>query len=205
MGFAGLPARSGAASSKTSSFTAANGSGRRFLGLRPSVPPDRTGEGGDRRRKAPAGDRYQRDLADDLRVGNEPSEDARYGRRKLRDKADAETGGDHHLDPVLALATDADLDRESVLVAAGWSGALYMGRKGSAADLRAAGPASICSRCGRTRRPTSVRCVRLCSRRSSSPPSSSSSLCTARVNAGCEALQLSAARVKFKVSQSARK
>src|SRR6266404_9239877 len=118
MGFAGLPARSGAASSKTSNFTAANGSGRRLLGLRPSVPPDRTGEGGDRRRKAPAGDRYQRDLADDLRVGNEPRQDAGDGRRKLRDKADDETGGDHHLDPVLALATEADLDRESVLAAA---------------------------------------------------------------------------------------
>src|SRR5260370_32502070 len=118
MGFAGLPARSGAASSKTSSFTAANGSGRRFLGLRPSVPPDRTGEGGDRRRKAPAGDRHQRDLADHFRVGNEPSEDARDGRRKLRDKADAETGGDHHLNPVLTLAAEADLDCESVLAAA---------------------------------------------------------------------------------------
>lgn len=84
-------------------------------------------------------------------------------------------------------------------------GALSMRKKRMAVDLAASACAIICARCGRTRRPKSVRCVRLCSRRSSSPPSSSSSLCTARVNAGWETLQLSAARVKFKVSQSARK
>src|SRR5258708_244386 len=117
MGLAGLPVRSRAATSNTSSFTAANVSIRYLLGLRPPVPPDRTGEGGDCRRETPAGDRYQRDLADDFRV-NEPSEDAGDSRRKLRDKADAEAGGDHHLDPVLALAAEADLDREPVLAAA---------------------------------------------------------------------------------------
>src|ERR1700719_1205151 len=96
-----------------------NGSGCWYLlGLRPPVPPNRTGKGGNRRREAPAGDRHQRDLADHFRVGNESSEDAGDGRRKLRDKADAEPGGDHHLNPVLTLAAEADLDRESVLAAA---------------------------------------------------------------------------------------
>ena len=33
-------------------------------------------------------------------------------------KADAEPGGDHHLNPVLTLAAEADLDRKTVLAAA---------------------------------------------------------------------------------------
>ena len=103
---------------QTSSFTTANDLRRRILRLRPPVTPDCAGERGDDRRETPARDRHQRDLADDFRVGNEPSDDAGDSRRKLRDKADAEAGGDHHLDPVLALATEADLDRESVLAAA---------------------------------------------------------------------------------------
>jgi len=68
-------------------------------------------------------------------------------------------------------------------------GALSIRRKRIAVDLAASAWAIICSRCGRTRRPKSVRCVRLFSRRSNSPPSSSSSLCTTRVSAGCETLQ----------------
>ena len=51
-------------------------------------------------------------------VGNEASEDAGDNRPKLRDKTDTEPGGDHHLDPVLPLAAEADLDRESILAAA---------------------------------------------------------------------------------------
>jgi hypothetical protein len=86
-GLTGLPARRPAESSNTSSLTAANGSRWRLPRLRPPISPDRTSEGGDPRRETPAGDRHQRDLADDFRVGNEPSEDAGDGRRKLRDKA----------------------------------------------------------------------------------------------------------------------
>src|ERR1700752_771671 len=92
----------------------APGSGSHIVRLRPPVPPDRAGEGGDRRREPPAGDRHQRDLADDLPVGGPPGEDAGDGRRNLRDKTDPEPGGDHHLDPILTLAAKAYLDCESM-------------------------------------------------------------------------------------------
>src|SRR5271169_4192485 len=98
-------------SSKISSLKALNDSSCRLGRLRPSVPPDRAGEGGDGRREASAGDRHQRDLADDLRLGDEASNDARDCRREFRDKADSEPGSDHRLDPVLAFAAEADLKR----------------------------------------------------------------------------------------------
>ena len=47
--------------------------------------------------------------------------------------------------------------------------------------------------------------VYLRSRRNSRPPSSSSSFCTARVKAGWVTLHVSAARVKLRQSQTARK
>ena len=55
------------------------------------------------------------------------------------------------------------------------------------------------------RRPSSVRCESLPSRRIRSPPSSPSSAWIARVRAGCETLQSSAARVKFNVCARERK
>lgn len=74
------------------------------------------------------------------------------------------------------------------------------------AVLRAASDSSSTrSRCGRISRPSSVRCVRLRSRRKSCPPNSSSRPLIARVSAGCVTLQRSAARVKFSVSQRATK
>src|SRR5271168_990332 len=105
-------------SSKISSLKALNDSGCRLGRLRPPVPPDRTGEGCDGRRETSPGDRHQRDLADHLRFGNDASNDARDRRRELRDKADSEPGSDHRLDPVLALAAEADLERKSLLAAA---------------------------------------------------------------------------------------
>src|SRR5271168_3511429 len=105
-------------SSKISSLKALNDSGCRLGRLRPPVPPDRTGEGCDGRRETSPGDRHERDLADHLRFGNDASNDARDRRRELRDKADSEPGSDHRLNPVLALAAEADLERKSLLAAA---------------------------------------------------------------------------------------
>src|SRR5271155_2784288 len=105
-------------SSKISSLKALNDSGCRLGRLRPPVPPDRTGEGGDGRREASTGDRHQRDFADDFRLGNEASHDAGDRRRELRDKADSEPGSDHRLDPILPLAAEADLERKSLLATA---------------------------------------------------------------------------------------
>src|SRR5258708_8392775 len=105
-------------SSKISSLKALSDSGYRLGRLRPPVPPDRTGEGGDGRREAPTGDRHQRDFADDFRLGNDASHNAGNRRRELRDKADSEPGSDHRLDPVLSLAAEADLERKSLLAAA---------------------------------------------------------------------------------------
>src|SRR5258708_20394298 len=105
-------------SSKISSLKALNDSGCRLGRLRPPVPPDRAGEGGDGRREASTGDRHQREFADDFRLGNEASHDAGDRRRELRDKADSEPGSDHSLDPVLPLAAEADLERKSLLAAA---------------------------------------------------------------------------------------
>src|SRR5260370_4942057 len=99
--------------SKISSLKALNDSGCRLGRLRPPVPPDRAGEGGDGRREASTGDRHQRDFADDFRLGNEASHDAGDHRRELRDKADSEPGSDHSLDPVLPLAAATDLERKS--------------------------------------------------------------------------------------------
>src|SRR5271167_579579 len=101
--------------SKTSCLKAPNRSSRHLLRLRPLVPPDCSNEGGNHWRVAPARDRHQGDLADNFRVGNHPSENAGDRRRELRDKADPKPGGDHCLDPVLALAAEADLEREPLL------------------------------------------------------------------------------------------
>src|SRR5271163_373981 len=110
--------RGRATSLKVSSLKALNGAGYLLRRLLPSVPPDRSGEGGDCRREASAGDRYQGDLTDNFRVRNHPSEDTGNRRRELWDKTDPKPGGDHHLNPVLTLAAEADPDCESVLAAA---------------------------------------------------------------------------------------
>src|SRR5271155_2862957 len=105
-------------SSQIGSLKALNDSGCRLGRLRPPVPPDRTGEGGDGRREASTGDRHQRNLADHFRLGNDARNDARDCRRELRDKADSEPSSDHRLDPVLALTAKADLERKSLLATA---------------------------------------------------------------------------------------
>src|SRR5260370_33714911 len=97
-------------SSKISSLKALNDSGCRLGRLRPPVPPDRAGEGGAGRREAPTGDRHQRDFADDFRLGNEASHDAGDRLRELRDKADAEPGTDHSLDPIIPPAAEPSLE-----------------------------------------------------------------------------------------------
>ena len=65
--------------------------------------------------------------------------------------------------------------------------------------------AAICSRYGRTIWPSSVRCVRVRSRRNRSPPKPASSSLIALMSEGGLTLHFSAARVKFKVATTARK
>src|SRR6516164_2358359 len=75
----------------------------------------RADEGKYRGREAPPRHRDQRNLARDFGVGYGLRPHAGDGWRKFRQKADTEAGGDHHLDPILAFALEADAGREPML------------------------------------------------------------------------------------------
>src|ERR1051325_6042553 len=83
--------------------------------VRPTMGPDRAHEGQYRGRKPSAGHRHQRDLAHDFGVADRLRAHARDRRRELGQEADAEPGGDHHLDPILALALEPGPNGEPML------------------------------------------------------------------------------------------
>lgn len=74
-------------------------------------------EGEGRRREAPAGYGYQRDLARHVRFDDLPRLDAGNGDGTLPGEAQAESTGNHRLDPVLALAAVNDRRPDLALAA----------------------------------------------------------------------------------------
>src|SRR5262249_59689933 len=65
-------------------------------------------------REAPAGHRHERHLADDLRFADRLRPNTRYRGGKLGQETDTKPGGDHHLDPILPLALESDLRRQTL-------------------------------------------------------------------------------------------
>ena len=85
---------------------------------------DRADEGQHRGRKPPAGHRDQRDDPNDFRFADGLSANPRDGRRKLGQETDAETGRDHHLNPVFSFALKANT-RTAIIGAMWWQQSLW--------------------------------------------------------------------------------